>query len=93
MNHYEIRKYLGWNHHMLISMLSHFFLCRVAVKPLLTKGNPLVPEVMKSAPSGLEEGQFRGYLNGAFDHKKKISYKDNQHANLQHSDYKAVWMS
>jgi SRSO17 transposase len=32
MDHYEVRKYLGWNHHMLISMLSHFFLWHIKIK-------------------------------------------------------------
>jgi SRSO17 transposase len=26
MNHYEVRKYAGWHHHMLMTMLAHFFL-------------------------------------------------------------------
>jgi SRSO17 transposase len=32
MDQYEVRKYLGWNHHMLISMLSHFFLWHLKIK-------------------------------------------------------------
>jgi hypothetical protein len=26
MDHYEVRKYSGWHHHMLMTMLAHFFL-------------------------------------------------------------------
>ena len=26
MDHYEVRKYPGWHHHMLTCMLAHFFL-------------------------------------------------------------------
>jgi len=26
MAHYEVRKYAGWQHHMLLTMLAHFFL-------------------------------------------------------------------
>ncbi len=26
MDHYEVRKYTGWHHHMLTTMLAHFFL-------------------------------------------------------------------
>ena len=26
MDHYEVRKYVGWHHHMLTTMLAHFFL-------------------------------------------------------------------
>jgi SRSO17 transposase len=29
MDHYEVRKYPGWHHHMLMSMLAHFFLWRL----------------------------------------------------------------
>lgn len=32
MDHYEVRKYLGWNHHMLINMLSHFFLWHLKIR-------------------------------------------------------------
>ncbi len=26
MDHYEVRKFLGWHHHMITCMLGHFFL-------------------------------------------------------------------
>jgi hypothetical protein len=26
MAHYEVRKYPGWHHHMMLTMLAHFFL-------------------------------------------------------------------
>ena len=29
MDHYEVRKYRGWHHHMLMTMLAHFFLWRL----------------------------------------------------------------
>src|SRR5499427_4179289 len=32
MDHYEIRKYAGWHHHMLITMLAHFFLWHLKLK-------------------------------------------------------------
>ena len=32
MDHYEVRKYPGWNHHMLVIMLSHFFLWHLKIK-------------------------------------------------------------
>jgi SRSO17 transposase len=32
MDHYEVRKYPGWNHHMLISMLAHFFLWHLKIR-------------------------------------------------------------
>jgi SRSO17 transposase len=31
MDHYEVRKYPGWHHHMLTSMLSHFFLWHLKI--------------------------------------------------------------
>lgn len=32
MDHYEVRKYPGWNHHMLTCMLGHFFLWHVKIR-------------------------------------------------------------
>lgn len=32
MDHYEVRKYPGWNHHMLTCMLAHFFLWHLSIK-------------------------------------------------------------
>ena len=32
MGHYEVRKYTGWNRHMLTCMLAHFFLWRIKIK-------------------------------------------------------------
>jgi SRSO17 transposase len=32
MAHYEVRKYPGWHHHMLITMLAHFFLWGVKLR-------------------------------------------------------------
>ncbi len=32
MDHYEVRKYTGWHHHMLVCMLSHFFLWHLKIK-------------------------------------------------------------
>ena len=32
MDHYEIRKYTGWHHHMLTTMLAHFFLWHLKLK-------------------------------------------------------------
>jgi SRSO17 transposase len=31
MDHYEVRKYPGWHHHILTSMLSHFFLWHLKI--------------------------------------------------------------
>jgi hypothetical protein len=32
MDHYEGRKYAGWHHHMLMTMLAHFFLWHLKVR-------------------------------------------------------------
>src|SRR5438128_3118490 len=32
MAHYEVRKYLGWNHHMLTSLWTHFFLWHLKLR-------------------------------------------------------------
>ena len=32
MDHYEVRKHPGWQHHMLICMLAHFFLWHVKIR-------------------------------------------------------------
>jgi SRSO17 transposase len=32
MDHYEVRKYRGWHHHMLTCMLAHFFLWHLKIR-------------------------------------------------------------
>ena len=32
LDHYEVRKYAAWNHHVLTCMLSHFFLWHLKIK-------------------------------------------------------------
>jgi SRSO17 transposase len=32
MAHYEVRKYPGWHHHMLTTMLAHFFLWHLKLR-------------------------------------------------------------
>jgi len=32
MDHYEVRKYGGWNHHILTCMLAHFFLWHIKIR-------------------------------------------------------------
>jgi SRSO17 transposase len=32
MDHYEVRKYRGWNHHILTCMLAHFFLWHLKIR-------------------------------------------------------------
>jgi len=32
MDHYEVRKFMGWHHHMLTCMLAHFFLWHLKIR-------------------------------------------------------------
>lgn len=32
MDHYEVRKFTGWHHHILVCMLAHFFLWHMKIK-------------------------------------------------------------
>ncbi len=32
LDHYEVRKYLGWHHHMITCMLAHFFLWHLKIR-------------------------------------------------------------
>jgi SRSO17 transposase len=32
MDHYEVRKYAGWHHHMLTTMLAHLFLWHLKLR-------------------------------------------------------------
>jgi SRSO17 transposase len=32
MDHYEVRKFPGWHHHMLTCMLAHFFLWHLKIR-------------------------------------------------------------
>jgi SRSO17 transposase len=32
IDHYEIRKYPGWHHHMLTCLLAHFFLWHMKIR-------------------------------------------------------------
>ena len=50
MDHYEIRKYVGWHHHMLMTMVAHFFLWHVKLK--LGKTSPGADGVTTTAVTG-----------------------------------------
>jgi SRSO17 transposase len=43
MDHYEVRKYAGWHHHMLMTMLAHFFLWHLKLR--LGKKSPRVDSI------------------------------------------------
>jgi len=32
MDHYEVRKFTGWHHHMLICMMAHYFLWHLKIR-------------------------------------------------------------
>jgi SRSO17 transposase len=50
MDHYEVRKYPGWHHHMLLTMLAHFFLWHL--KLCLGKKSPGAHGVTSAAAPG-----------------------------------------
>jgi SRSO17 transposase len=50
MAHYEVRKYPGWHHHMLTTMLAHFFLWHLKIR--LGKKSP--------SPDGLASAETPG---------------------------------
>lgn len=39
MDHYEVRKFMGWHHHILVCMLAHFFLWHLKIR--LGKKSPI----------------------------------------------------
>jgi len=49
MAHYEVRKYPGWHHHMLTTMLAHFFLWHLKLR--LGKKSPGADGVTTAAAS------------------------------------------
>ena len=49
MDHYEVRKYKGWHHHMLMTMLAHFFLWHLKLR--LGKKSPRVDGVTAAGAS------------------------------------------
>ena len=50
MDHYAVRKYAGWHHHMLMTMLAHFFLWRLKLR--LGKKSPSTDGVTAAEPIG-----------------------------------------
>lgn len=50
MDHYEIRKYTGWHHHMLTTMLAHFFLWHLKLR--LGKKSPSADGVAIAGAAG-----------------------------------------
>jgi SRSO17 transposase len=50
MDHYELRKYTGWHHHILTCMLAHFFLWHVKIR--LGEKSPSAHGLPGPTPSG-----------------------------------------
>jgi SRSO17 transposase len=50
MDHYEVRKYPGWHHHLLTTMLAHFFLGQLKLR--LGKKSPGADGVPATAHLG-----------------------------------------
>jgi SRSO17 transposase len=65
MAHYEGRKYPGWHHHMLTTMLAHFFLwhlkCRLGKKSSSVDGLPAADVIGRGvAPAALDDCRGAG---------------------------------
>jgi SRSO17 transposase len=65
MAHYEGRKYPGWHHHMLTTMLAHFFLwhlkCRLGKKSPSVDGLPAADVIGRGvAPAALDDCRSAG---------------------------------
>jgi SRSO17 transposase len=50
LDHYEVRKYAGWHHHMLTTMLAHFFLWRLKLR--LGKKSPRADGIAAAGIAG-----------------------------------------
>ena len=50
MDHYEVRQYPGWHHHMLTTLLAHFFLWHVKIR--LGKNSPRADGVAAADVTG-----------------------------------------
>jgi SRSO17 transposase len=50
MDHYEVRKYTGWQHHMLTTMLAHFFLWHLKLR--LGKKSPSTDGIATAGATG-----------------------------------------
>ena len=50
MAHYEVRKYPGWHHHMLTTMLAHFFLWHLKLR--LGKKSPCINSIASTEAPG-----------------------------------------
>jgi SRSO17 transposase len=65
LDHYEVRSWVGWHHHMALSLVALWFLClerwRVGGENPRDHGAPDAPGVRSAAPSsGAEPGGHRG---------------------------------
>lgn len=88
VDHYEVRKFPGWHHHMLTTMLAHFFLWHLKIKlgkkaafitisqlrVLLTAILPLIRNTLKAVFRKIIWIQKRN-LTAYMSHRKKIVQK------------------
>ena len=80
MDHYEVRKYPGWHHHMLTCMLAQFFLWHLQIR--LEKKSPSAydlasPEAIRSGVAGFDHGVGHSILvlcDAKAHHGKKCNY-------------------
>jgi SRSO17 transposase len=85
MDHYEIRKYSGWNHHILMCMLAHFFLWHLMITlgqraPAITlpQMRTLLEAVLPLRVFGIEDVIEKVRLTQKRNHLAFITHKNKQ---------------
>jgi SRSO17 transposase len=67
MDHYEVRTYEGWHHHILTSMLAHFFLWRLKIrlkKNTCPDGAPVAEPVGSGVAASALDGRCEAGAGG-----------------------------
>jgi hypothetical protein len=59
MDHYEVRQYPGWHHHLLMTMLAHVFLWHLKIR--LGKKSPRTPGITTAEAFGRRVASPRLY--------------------------------
>ncbi len=81
MDHYQVRSWKGWHHHMTMTFLSHLFLVRVRVKMGLDAPALTVAQVRQLLQVILPQRKFDA--QSALDEVERIQ-KRNRAAYLSH---------
>jgi Transposase DDE domain len=86
LDHYEMRSWQGWHHHMLLVALAHHFLVRLRIQyqdqaPTLTiyQIQVLLSSVL---PSSLFDAQSALHRVRYYQHKNYVAYRSHRRATL-----------